>query len=203
MSDETERLYERLLVVRCQTGDEDAFRELVGRFGPRLLYFLRKLVPYGDRADDLLQEVWIDVFRQLPRLQDAGAFTAWIYRIARGKASLELRRDGRSPRMNEIAALVAESEQELGEEPDFSPEDAACIHAALDELPAEQREVIVLRFLEELSYEEIGQIVGCPLGTVRSRIHYAKQALQRLVVPRLQPDVIDAPLKGTRKNKHV
>jgi RNA polymerase sigma-70 factor, ECF subfamily len=177
MSDQTERLYERLLVVRCQTGDEEAYRELVERFGPRLRYFLRKLLPRGDRADDLLQEVWIDVFRQLPRLQDAGAFTAWVYRIARGKATLELRRNGRAPPAAEMPELIAAPEGET----EFSPADAARIHAALDELPAEQREVLVLRFLEELSYEEIGQIVGCPLGTVRSRIHYAKQALQRLL----------------------
>ena len=95
MSDEAERLYERLLVLRCQTGDEDAYRELVARFGPRLHYFLRKLVARDDRADDLAQEVWLDVLRQLPRLKDAGAFTTWMYRIAHGKAMLEGRRNGR------------------------------------------------------------------------------------------------------------
>jgi RNA polymerase sigma-70 factor (ECF subfamily) len=175
MSDQTERLYERLLVVRCQTGDEEAYRELVERFGPRLRYFLRKLLPHGDRADDLLQEVWIDVFRQLPRLLEAGAFTAWIYQIARGKATLERRRYGRTPPAVEMPELIAAPEEEA----EFAPADAARIHAALDGLPTEQREVLVLRFLEELSYEEIGQIVGCPLGTVRSRIYYAKLALQQ------------------------
>jgi RNA polymerase sigma-70 factor (ECF subfamily) len=177
MSDPAERLYERLLVIRCQTGDEEAYREIVERFSPRLRYFLRKLVRGGDRADDLLQEVWIDVFRQLPRLQDAGAFTSWIYRIARGKATLELRRDGRIPLTTELPELAAAP----SEEPEFALADAARIHGALDELPADQREVLVLRFLEELSYEEIAHVVGCPLGTVRSRIHYAKQALQKLL----------------------
>jgi RNA polymerase sigma-70 factor (ECF subfamily) len=177
MNEPAERLYERLLVLRCQTGDEEAYRELIEGFGPRLRYFLRKLLPHGDRAEDLLQEVWIDVFRQLPRLQEAGAFMPWIYKIARGKATWELRRNGRVPLAAEIPDLIAEPQTEH----EFSPEDAARIHAALDELPADQREVLVLRFLEELSYEEIGQVVGCPLGTVRSRIHYAKAALQRLL----------------------
>jgi len=176
MSDPSERLYERLLVMRCQTGDEEAYRDLVERFNPRLRYFLHKLLPAGDRPDDLLQEVWIDVFRQLPRLQIVEAFTAWIYRIARGKATLELRRNGRA-QMVDLPEVAAAPDQE----PVFSPEDAARIHAALDELPAEQREVLVLRFLEELSYEDIGGIVGCPPGTVRSRIHYAKRALQKLL----------------------
>jgi RNA polymerase sigma-70 factor (ECF subfamily) len=176
MSDEAERLFERLLVLRCQTGDEDAYRELVGRFGPRLRYFLRKLVGQTDRADDLAQEVWIDVLRQLPRLKDAGAFTTWMYRIAHGKAMLDGRRNGRAPATVPDVEWIAEKEDDA-----FSAEDAKRIHAALDRLEPAQREVIVLRFLEELSYEEIGQIVDCPLGTVRSRIHYAKAALRQLL----------------------
>src|SRR5262245_4632566 len=167
MNDPVDRLYERLLVVRCQSGDQEAYRELVDRYGRRLRYFLRKLLPHGDRAEDLLQEVWIDVFRQLPRLQEAGAFTPWIYKIARGTAALELRRNGRIPPAAELPEVAAAAQRE----PDFSPDDATRIHAALDELPADQREVLVLRFLEELNYEEIGEVVGCPLGTVRSRIH--------------------------------
>ncbi len=177
MSDQAERLYERLLVLRCQTGDEDAYRELVGRFGPRLRYFLRKLVPRDDRADDLAQEVWLDVLRQMARLKDAGAFTTWMYRIAHSKAMLEGRRNGRAPTITADVGQIADEMEES-----FSPEDAARIHAALDELEPTHREVIVLRFLEELSYDEIGQIVGCPVGTVRSRIHYAKSKLKRLLM---------------------
>src|SRR5262249_58690100 len=105
------------------------------------------------------------------------ACTPWIYRIARGMAALALRRNGRASPAAELPELATGSQTE----PEFSPEDAARIHSALDELPADQREVLVLRFLEELSYEEIGVVVGCPLGTVRSRIHYAKAALQKLL----------------------
>ena len=179
MTEQADRLYERLLVLRCQTGDDDAYRELVDRFGRRLQYYLRKLLARADRADDLAQEVWIDVLRQLPNLQDAGAFTAWLYRIAHGKAVLDARRNGRLPPTTpEVDGLVERAEQV--EEP-FSPDDAARIHAALDRLDQVQREVLVLRFLEDLSYEEISQIVGCPVGTVRSRLHYAKSQLRRLL----------------------
>src|SRR5262245_60386342 len=136
MNDPVDRLYERLLVVRCQSGDQEAYRELVDRYGPRLRYFLRKLLPHGDRAEDLLQEVWIDVFRQLPRLQAAGAFTPWVYKIARGRAALELRRNGRAPPAADLPELAAATQ----EEPEFSPEDAARIHSVLDELPSDQRE---------------------------------------------------------------
>ena len=179
MSDEAERLYDRLLVLRCQTGDEDAYRELVSRFGPRLRYFLLKLAARPDRADDLAQETWLDVLRQLPRLKDAGAFTTWLYRIAHGKAMLDGRRTGRDPT---TAADITDI-PEIAEDESFTPEDAAQIHAALDQLEPQQREVLVLRFLEELSYEEISQIIECPVGTVRSRIHYAKARLQHLLKP--------------------
>jgi len=179
MNDSTERLYERLLVMRCQTGDEHAFAELVERYGPRLRYFLRKLLANRDRTEDLLQEVWIEVFRQVPRLQDAGAFKAWIYRITRGKVALELRQSGREPQAIDCAEQVVSRE----DGPRFAAEDAARVHVALDRLPFPHREVLTLRFLEDMRYEEIGEIIGCPLGTVRSRIHYAKLALERLLRP--------------------
>jgi RNA polymerase sigma-70 factor, ECF subfamily len=179
MRDEAERLYERLLVLRCQTGDDDAYRELVARFGPRLHYFLRKLSPRLDRAEDLVQETWIDVLRQLPRLKDAAAFTTWLYRIAHGKAMLDGRRSVREPAMSPDVESVADRE-----EVSFSPEEAAEIHAALDRLEPAQREVLVLRFLEELSYEDIAEVVECPVGTVRSRIYYAKAQLKKLLTDR-------------------
>ena len=89
---------------------------------------------------------------------------------------------------------IAEKEDDT-----FSAEDAKRIHAALDRLEPAQREVLVLRFLEELSYDEIGQIVDCPLGTVRSRIHYAKAALRRL----LETNAISDKQLAMRSKYHV
>jgi RNA polymerase sigma-70 factor (ECF subfamily) len=179
-----------MLVMRCQMGDDAAYRELVDRYSPRLRYFLRKRLPHGDRADDLLQEVWLDVFRQLPRLHDAGAFAAWIYQIARGKAILDLRRNGRMPQStDDLESIVS------ADEPAFSPEDAERVHAGLDKLNDEHREVLLLRFLEDLSYDQIGRVIGCPVGTVRSRLHYAKRALARL----LEEDDKPSPPQRTEK----
>jgi RNA polymerase sigma-70 factor, ECF subfamily len=123
-----------------------------------------------------LQDVWLDVVRQLPRLKDPQALVAWLYRIARDRAYGRLRKTRRAESLDEAA--VVDPAVDGGE---FSPQDAARIHAALDKLPAEQREVLVLRFLEEMTYEQIAGVVGCQLGTVRSRIHYGKQALRRLL----------------------
>lgn len=176
MIESTERLHERLLVLRCQTGDETAFAELVGRYHGRLRYYLRKMLGDAHQADDTLQEVWLDAFRALPRLHDPGAFAAWLYRIARDRASRVWRRGHRATEPLDASTLVAPDS-----EADFAPEDAAVIHAALDRLTAEHREVLLLRFVEDMSYEQIAAVTSVPVGTVRSRLHHAKQALRRLL----------------------
>src|SRR3954451_18092593 len=146
MSDQAERIYERLLVVRAQAGDEAALTELVERFSPRLRYFLRKLLANADGAEDALQDVWLDVMRGLARLEDPQALVAWLYRIARDRAYARLRKARRLELQLDETGLE-ETAAETDEE--FSAEDAAQIHTALDELTAPQREVLVLRFLEE------------------------------------------------------
>ena len=174
MSDELDLIYERVLVVRSQAGDETALAELVGRYDARLRYFLRKLA--GQRADDLLQDVWLDVVRHLPRLSDPQAFRAWIYRIARDRAFGLLRKSQRTEHLGNTD-VPASADDANG----FDAEDAARIHAALDLLPTEQREVLVLRFVEAMSYEQIARVTSQPLGTVRSRLFYAKQALRTIL----------------------
>jgi RNA polymerase sigma-70 factor (ECF subfamily) len=176
MNDPAESIYERLLVVRAQAGEEAAFAELVERYSPRLRYFLRKLLTATDTVEDALQDVWLAAFRGLPRLTEPRALTAWLYRIARDRAS----RAWRKPRAPETLEADEAIDPASADE-EFSAEDAARIHAALDRLAPEQREVLVLRFLEEMNYEEIASVVGCQVGTVRSRLHYGKQALKRVL----------------------
>jgi len=175
MTDQAELIYERLLVVRAQAGDEAAVAELVERFSPRLRYFLRKLLSSADGAEDALQDVWLDVVRGLVRLEDPQALVAWLYRIARDRAYGRLRK---ARRLELPLDEVGLEEPAVESEAKFSAEDAAQIHTALDELPAQQREVLVLRFLEGMGYEQIARVVDCSVGTVRSRIHYAKRALK-------------------------
>jgi RNA polymerase sigma-70 factor, ECF subfamily len=173
MDDQTEGLYVRVLVLRGQAGDESAFAELVERYTPRLRYYLRKMLSDAHAAEDVLQDVWLDVFRALPRLGDTGAFTAWLYRIGRDRAFRVLRRRRVYRPLIEADLPAADASEEFG------AADAEAIHQALDLLAPEHREVLVLRFLEEMSYEDIARVAGCELGTVRSRLHYAKRALRR------------------------
>ena len=172
---DADQLYEQLLVVRAQTGDEAAFAELVARYQPRLAYFVRRLVGDAHAADDVLQNVWLQAYTRLGQLRDARALVVWLYRIARNAVLAALRRERG---WEELTAEPAapEGSDEAGE---FSAADAERIHAALGRLHPEHRAVLVLRFVENMTYEQIADVVGCPVGTVRSRIHYAKQALRQ------------------------
>ena len=175
MTDVADRVYRTVLVVRCQAGDSAALAELIELHQRPLHYFLAKMVGNAHSADDLLQEVWFEVFRSIGRLADPGAFAAWLYQIARHRAVRAIRR--RQP------AVVSLADVEVADDSDpddvFTAEEAERIHVALDELPPEQREVLLLRFIEDMSYDDIARVTGCQLGTVRSRIHYAKRALRR------------------------
>jgi RNA polymerase sigma-70 factor (ECF subfamily) len=177
MTDIAERVYRSVLVVRCQAGDRAAFEELVGLYQPRLRYFLAKMVGDEHAADDLVQEVWFDVYRGVARLADPGAFSAWLYTIARHRALAELRK-WRPPLSPLEGVDIAGDVDEVD---DFSAEDAERVYAALGQLAPEHREVLLLRFIEEMAYEDIARVTGCQLGTVRSRIHYGKRALRRVM----------------------
>jgi RNA polymerase sigma-70 factor (ECF subfamily) len=177
MTDTTDRLYEHVLVLRCRAGDEAAFAELVERYQPRLRYYLRKMLRDLQEAEDALQDAWLAVFRALPRLSDLGAFRAWLYRIARDQALRRLRKRRPEYRCPE----EVDSADGRAEEAQLASEAVECIHAALDELPAPQREVLVFRYVEDMSYEEIARVVGCPVGTVRSRLHHAGRALRAVL----------------------
>jgi len=176
MSDPADELYERVLVVRCQAGDPAAFAELVDRYQPRLRYYLSKMLPGSAAAEDTAQDVWYDVVRAVPRLANPGAFRAWLYRIARDRAWRVLRRRPPPHRPIDDVDVAAN-----GTADEFTAEDVAAVHAALDRLAPEHREVVVLRFIEDMTYDEIARVAGCPVGTVRSRLHHAKRALRRVL----------------------
>jgi RNA polymerase sigma-70 factor (ECF subfamily) len=176
VSNPADELYERVLVVRCQAGDEVAFAELVERYQPRLRYYLGKMLPGSPAAEDAAQDVWYDVVRGVARLANPGAFRAWLYRIARDRAWRILRRRPPPHRPIDDVDVAAN-----GTADEFTAEDAARVHAALDTLAPEHREVVVLRFIEQMSYDEIAKVAGCPVGTVRSRLHHAKRGLRRVL----------------------
>lgn len=163
------------IALRCQHGEPEAFADLVRDMERPLLYFAQKLVNDEDRAFDVLQEVWLRAFQTIRRLEKPGTVRAWLYRLTRGLAIDHVRKEVAVERREREHA---EERLEAGAEPTFVEEDAAVLHRALDTLELRHREVLVLHFLEELTISEIAGVVGCPEGTVKSRIHHAKRALK-------------------------
>jgi RNA polymerase sigma-70 factor (ECF subfamily) len=135
------------------------------------------MLPPAQNVDDIAQDVWMDVFRGLRKLNEPGAFLPWMYRIARNRAFRALRRKTHPT----IPIDETDAKSQATDERDFSVDDARVVHAALDRLVPEHREVLLLRFIENMSYEDIAKVTDVPIGTVRSRIHNAKRILRSII----------------------
>ncbi len=172
MPDRT-HLTDQILVLRCQLGDEVAFERLLAEYDSRIRYYVRRILGSNDKADDVMQVIWLTVWRRLPKLRNVEAFRLWLYRIARNIAVQDLRTSKKEQQALRDGLQVPDEQEEP-----FSPEEAAAVHAALNTISPAHKEVLALRFIEGMSYEEIAQLTECSLGTVRSRIHYGKKALR-------------------------
>ncbi len=173
-----ERLRLHLLVLRCQAGDERAFAQLFDEFQAKTLGFLRGIVGDQDAAEDVQQEVWLSVYRNLSALANPEAFRTWLFRVTRHAALGWLRRMKRERELV-VDTPVEELDVELLEGDGGTESfDAERLAEALGGLSPPHREVMLFRYTDELSYDEIAVVVGCTIGTVRSRLHYAKKSLE-------------------------
>jgi RNA polymerase sigma-70 factor (ECF subfamily) len=170
---------ERLWVRAAQNGDTEAFRRLLDVYDRRLLYFVRRFLPDAHQALDVMQDVWLTVFRRLSALRAPEAFRVWLYQIAHDKVVSLLRRHRREEEV--YANLRNHQADAVDDNHELIFDRAELVHQALEQLSPEHREVLLLRFLEGLSVEDIARAVGCGAGTVKSRLHYAKQALRQHV----------------------
>lgn len=170
------QLGEKVVVMMAMAGDERAFHELVDRYQRRLTYYIRRMVGETDESFDILQQVWLTVFKRLSSLRAPEAFRVWLYKIAHDVAVNHLRKSDKRP-----AQLAEEnvSQSEVDNWNEFEAlENAELVHRVLNQLIPVHREVLVLRFLENLSLNEIAEVAACEVGTVKSRLHYAKAALR-------------------------
>ena len=181
------------IVMRHLAGEPQAFGTLVDRYQMRLLNFVNRTIGDRERAEDLVQEVFIRVFRHLHRFDQTKKFSTWIYTIASNLAKNELRNRSRNP-------LVLFQTIKKNWEADHRPlqfEDTTArpddlyrkrflkdaVDHCVQRLPEHHREVFVLRELEGKSYQEIAEITGCNLGTVKSRLNRARNSFAQLIGP--------------------
>jgi RNA polymerase sigma-70 factor (ECF subfamily) len=186
-----------LLVARAKQGDKRAFEMLVVKYQRRIERLIARMVRDVDLVADIAQESFIRAYRALPQFRGESAFYTWLYRIAVNtakKALVELKRD---PLVFETAfssgddgdeTSRVENELTTGETPEAllaSKEIAAAVNQAIEALSDDLRQAIVLREIEGLSYEEISEAMNCPIGTVRSRIFRAREAIAERLRPLL------------------
>ncbi len=175
--DTASRARDEWIALRCQAGESEAFEDLVHVMERPLLYYAAKLLRDQEQALEALQDVWIRVFRGIKRLQDPGSLRPWLYRVTRGIVIDRIRQDASRQKAEEV---YAEGFSET-DEPTFDDVDAGAVHQALDQLDLRLREALVLHFLEDFSVAEIAAAIGCPEGTVKSRIYYAKKAMKEIL----------------------
>ena len=174
-------------------GEERAFQELVERYQTRLLNFIYRTIGDRDRAEDLVQEVFIRVYRHLHRFDRSKKFSTWIYTIASNLAKNELRNRSRSPLVlfQTIQGSSDDDDRPVQfEDTSARPDDMyrerhlrELVEQMVAQLPEHHRQVFVLRELEGKSYEEIAEITDCNLGTVKSRLNRARTAFAAIIEP--------------------
>jgi RNA polymerase sigma-70 factor (ECF subfamily) len=186
-----------LLVERAQKGDARAFEMLVVRYRRRIERLIGRMTRDDALIQDLAQETFLRAWRALPQFRGESAFYTWLYRIAVNTARKSLAEARRDPVLTESELAPVGDEDET-----FRPESepinndtpegllatrqiAAAVNAAVDRLSEDLRQAVVLREIEGLSYEEIAQIMNCPVGTVRSRIFRAREAISQRLRPLL------------------
>jgi RNA polymerase sigma-70 factor (ECF subfamily) len=156
-----------------------AFTRLYEMFSGKTLRYLHGLI--GDDAPDVHQELWLSVFKNIKRIVNPGAFRTWLFRTTRHRAVDFLRG---AKRERELIDDVGIESVDVGDEADmgrFETVDESDLEMALTSMPPPQREVLLLRYRDELSYSEIALVVGCPIGTVRTRLYHAKRKMQELL----------------------
>ena len=187
-----------LLVERAKRGDQKAFEMLVIKYQRRIQRLIARMVRDVDLVQDIAQETFIRAYRAMPQFRGDSAFYTWLYRIAVNTAKKALVDMKRDPLVTESARASANDdddetsrvERELtdGETPEAllaSKEIAQAVNAAIEALSDDLRQAITLREIEGLSYEEIAELMNCPIGTVRSRIFRAREAIALRLRPLL------------------
>jgi RNA polymerase sigma-70 factor, ECF subfamily len=183
------------LVAAHLAGDGRAFQELVERYRLRLLNFVHRIIGDRERAEDLVQEAFIRVYRHLPRFDTSKKFSTWVYTIASNLAKNELRNRSRNPLVLYQSLRVRGEEDQRPlqfEDASSRPDDMFAgrylrelVDAAVATLSPHHREVFVMRELEGRSYDEIADLTRCNLGTVKSRLNRARRAFAERMAPYL------------------
>jgi len=191
---ESERSIDQKLVVRVQKGDKTAFDLLVRKYQHKVAKLVSRYVRDRREVEDVTQEAFIKAYRAIGGFRGESAFYTWLYRIAVNTAKNYLESQSRRPPGSDMEIEGAEliesgaglRDQATPERQMLTNEIASTVHRVLEHLPPDLRTAITLREIEGMSYEEIAEVMDCPIGTVRSRIFRAREAIDQELRPLLE-----------------
>jgi RNA polymerase sigma-70 factor (ECF subfamily) len=190
----SEQYTDQQLVEKVQAGDKNAFNLLVTRYQNKVAHLVSRYVKHSGDVADVTQEAFIKAYRALPNFRGESAFYTWLYRIAVNSAKNYLVAQGRKPPASDVDAQEADfyegsdalKEHATPEASLMSDEISQVLYATVEKLPEDLRMAITLREIEGLSYEDIATVMECPVGTVRSRIFRAREAIDKVIQPLLE-----------------
>lgn len=188
---EKQAIYYELLVLQCQQGQRDALEELVRSWEKRLFFYVHRLVDDEQAAWQILQQVWLKVLRSIKKLRQPCKLPAWLYTIARNTAISYLRTKYSEQVLFEGNADVSNIEDGNSI---LNFDNVEQVYYGLGRISLPHREVLTLFFLQDLSIDEIAEVLGISVGTVKSRLHYAKRALKTIL------EVEDSSYESIKQN---
>jgi len=168
---------DRDLIAKARRGNVEAYNVLVSRWDRRVFNYILRLVRNREDAQDLTQDVFLKAFQNLKKLEDPDRFAAWLYRIAHNE-SYSLLRKAKPDGDVEVELRSGESTGRL-----FPPELSLAVDGALNRLSSDQREAVVLKIYQGFKFEEMAEILGCPVSTVKSRLYTALDLLKDTLAP--------------------
>jgi RNA polymerase sigma-70 factor (ECF subfamily) len=183
-----DRESDEALVALAQGGNEAALEALLGRHQDRVYQLAYRMLGHREDALDVAQDVFVSVFRGLERFESKAMFTTWLHRVTVNRCRDELRRRGsrkhaRPLSLDAVDAIDPPSADPAPDARAASAEAHEAVARAVEELPDDAREVLVLRDVQDLAYEEIAEVLGVPVGTVRSRLHRARHLVRERIRP--------------------
>ena len=166
------------LVLRCQAGDPEGFEKLISQWNRRILGYVKRLTGGHDESSDIMQEVWMTVAKKLRRLNDPACFSQWLYKIARAHCADWVRRQTRDRELRSTVAADQAWQRPSRTEGVAQANAREALRSAVRRLPADQRTVLAMFYLDELSTGDIATALAIPVGTVKSRLHHARNHLR-------------------------
>lgn len=190
----SEQLTDQVLIERVQNGDKQAFNLLVMKYQNKVCSLISRYIKNSGDVPDVAQEAFIKAYRAIPNFRGESAFYTWLYRIAVNTAKNHIVAQSRRPPASDVEAEDAEFYESGGalkeisnpENLTLSEELKQVVFQAIDDLPEDLKTAMTLRELDGLSYEEIADVMDCPVGTVRSRIFRARDAVEKKIRPLIQ-----------------